>query len=95
MAFVKDVLGNPPWDKEEQQKVNALKKKFLIGTAKGSLSREVDTMISITNNDARFEIMKQNKQRMAPEAYQDLKRTLLQYKIISPDFNKRLNINKL
>jgi hypothetical protein len=95
LEFVRSVLGEPPYQGDDRTKLTNLKKKFQINAVKGTLTREVDTMISTNSNDVKMKLMEQYKQRMTDQEYKDLRQTIIQYGIVSKQFVKELNQKKL
>lgn len=93
--FVKEVLGNPPYKDAEKTKAENLKKKFTIGVVKGTMSRELDSMIDANTNDFKVSLLQLYRQTLSQERYNDLIQTGRKYKIISDDLKKTLKRQKL
>jgi hypothetical protein len=95
-AYIKSIVGEKGVvNSETRTKATAARKKFEIGTITGKVSREMDKLITTTDNDVKLELMKGYKSSMTPEDYKATIVMAVKYKVFSPEFMKQLRLAKL
>lgn len=90
--FIKSVVGDGPYDSDDKRKITNLKKKFKLGLLKGSVSREMDTLIDANNNAYKVELLKLYKESLPQDKYEDLVRTAFENKVISENVIDELRL---
>src|SRR3990167_10244312 len=92
--LVKEVIGNPPYDKTEKTKKTNTIKKFRIGIIKGEADANINSVISATSNEQKIQLLQEIKQQMDNNEFTGLTNLLKKEKIISKDVLKELKKRK-
>jgi len=89
--LVLEVLGHKISSREEKTKANNLKKKFRVSIERGKSDPEINALISSSTNEEKVTLMKVYKETMSEPKFDELKKELLKYKIISGNVIRELN----
>lgn len=88
--LILDAYGEGPYDKRSKTRIRNLQKKYRIGLVKGSVSRELDNLISANTNEYKVQLLSAYKESMTRDEFRNLIKTGIEYKVISRDLIKEL-----
>lgn len=88
--LVKDVVGNAPYTNERKTKKTNLEKKFNIAVIKGTADSNVTSLIYANTNAEKLSLLKEIKTQLDTTKFNELKRKLIEEKIVSKDVFKEL-----
>lgn len=86
--LIKDVLGETIENSTDKRRRTNLIKKYEIGLLRGSVSREMDSLIEADTNAYKLELLKLYKRTLPASEYYNLKKTAVDNKVISDDLRK-------
>jgi hypothetical protein len=87
--MVVEILGDTPKNSEEKDKAERLKKKFKIGILKGESDSIINSFISAYTNEEKLTLLRVFEKDMNELDFLELKKTLLEYKIVSKEVFKK------
>ncbi|WP_438980246.1 hypothetical protein, partial [Polynucleobacter sp.] len=86
--LIKNVLGEKIENSTDKRRRTNLIKKYEVGLLKGSVSREMDSLIEADNNAYKLKLLELYKKTLPADEYLNLKKTAVDNKVISDELRK-------
>jgi len=82
-GLLEDVLGHMPQNAKEEEKANALLKKFQISIERGKADPGINALISAVSNDEKMAVLMDLKETLSSQEFNDTVNTAINSRIIS------------
>ena len=83
--LVEEILGGAPQSGDEEERAKNIVKKYRIGLQRGESDPNINALISAVTNEEKIQLVREMKNSLSTQDYNQLRLTALKYKIASDE----------